>query len=193
MEPLKIIRKYFLPGSVAFEILVEHSRAVMEMAVMIAERLDDLKPDLAFIREAAMVHDIGIVFTREPRIGCHGTEPYICHGYLGRQLLEYEGFPVHALVCERHIGTGLSIWDIESQDLPLPKRDMRPISIEEKIICYADKFYSKRIGRGKAGKSVAEIRRGLEKSGIGKVHAFDEMHMLFSKRLPQEKDREKAQ
>ena len=33
--------------------------------------------------------------------------------------------------------------EIEQQNLPLPHRDFLPETIEEKIICYADKFYSK--------------------------------------------------
>ena len=191
MEALKIIRKYLAPGSFALEILVEHSTVVMEMALKVAESVSHLKPDLMFIREAAMVHDIGIVFVHEPRIGCHGYRPYICHGYLGRELLEKEGFPLHALVCERHIGTGLSRKDIDLHKLPLPRRDMRPLSLEEKIICYADKFFSKRPGHLREKKTVAGIRKEFEKYGVDKVKAFDDMHELFNKRPIQETDRGK--
>ena len=60
-----------------------------------------------------MLHDIGIFLTHAPQIGCHGDKPYICHGYLGRELLEKEGFPRHAIVCETHVGVGLTIADIE--------------------------------------------------------------------------------
>ncbi len=28
-----------------------------------------------------------------PHIACEGSFPYICHGYLGRDLLTLEGFP----------------------------------------------------------------------------------------------------
>ena len=192
MDSLKIIEKYFAPGSLALEILVEHSTVVMEMALTIAGRVGHLKPDLMFIREAAMVHDIGIVFVSEPRIGCYGHYPYICHGYLGRELLEKEGFPLHALVCERHVGTGLSRKDIDVQKLPLPKRDMRPLSLEEKIICYADKFFSKRKGDEKKKRPIADIRRELETFGTDTLKAFDEMHELFSKRPSQERGRGKA-
>ena len=40
-------------------------------------------------------------------------------------------------------GAVLSAREIEQQNLPLPHRDFLPETIEEKIICYADKFYSK--------------------------------------------------
>jgi len=145
MNPTDIIDEFYDPGSVAHDILIIHSKAVAAKALSVARHVSYLNPDLGFIEEATMLHDIGIVFVNAPELGCHGDKPYICHGYLGRELLEREGFPLHALVCERHIGAGLGITDIEKYHLLLPRRDMKPLSIEEKIICYADKFYSKRI------------------------------------------------
>ena len=182
MDPLHIIRKYLPPDSLTFEMLVEHSTMVREKALAAAESVKHLKPDLAFIREATLLHDIGIVLVNEPRLGCKGDRPYICHGYLGRRLLEKEGYPRHALVCERHIGTGLTVQDIMAQDLPLPKRDMQPRSLEEKIICYADKFFSKRTGQLSTEKAVSEVRSEMALFGPHRLKAFDELHALFSKR-----------
>jgi hypothetical protein len=54
-----------------------------------------------------------------------------------------KGHPELALVCERHIGVGISIAEIQHHNLPLPSRDMIPVSIEEQLICYSDKFFSK--------------------------------------------------
>ncbi len=193
MDVIALIRKYYPPGSLSFELLIEHSTLVMEKALTIARGISCLNPDFTFIREAAMLHDIGILYTHEPRIGCHGDKPYLCHGYLGRKLLEKEGLPRHALVCERHIGTGLSIRDIETQNLPLAKRDMLPQSLEEQIICYADKFFSKRPGRLKMEKPVSVIRKELVKFGIEKVQSFDKLHDFFNKTPPQEKAPEQGQ
>ena len=36
------------------------------------------------------------------------------------KMLDSEGLPQHALVCERHIGVGLTMEDIRLQKLPLP-------------------------------------------------------------------------
>lgn len=113
------------------------------MALRLAASLSHLQPDEPFIREAALLHDIGMRFTRAPGLACFGDHPYICHGYLGRELLEGEGFPRHARVCERHVGAGLSVAEIRRQGLPLPRREMTPVSLEERLICYADKFFSK--------------------------------------------------
>lgn len=143
MNPLDVIASHYRPGCSAYEILVEHSTLVTQKALVIACKLGSLNPDMDFIREAAMLHDIGIFMTYAPELGCTGDLPYICHGYVGRELLEQEGFPVHGLVCERHVGVGITKEDIKAWNLPVPFRDMTPQSLEEKIICYADKFFSK--------------------------------------------------
>jgi uncharacterized protein len=149
-----------------------HAVAVARKAVEVASRLPRLGPDIAFIEEAAMLHDIGICFTNAPSIGCRGTYPYVCHGYLGRQLLEDRGLGRHALVCERHVGTGLSAAEIHGRGLPLPERDMLPESIEEQIICYADKFFSKKNKELNTERPISEVIRDLEKYGPEPVRRF---------------------
>lgn len=143
MDPTKIIKKYYDPDSKAYHFLVHHSSLVAKKAIEIAGKAGHLNLDMRFIEEAAMLHDIGILHVNAPKTGCYGYKDYICHGYLGREMLEGEGLPRHALVCERHVGVGISAEDIRSNNLPLPERDMLPITFEEKIICLADKFYSK--------------------------------------------------
>ena len=173
MNPLTIIKKYYDPQSDLYRLLVVHGSVVAKKALSIAKNVPELKPNRQFIKEAAMLHDIGIIKTHAPGIFCNGTKPYICHGHEGRKILEKEGLHVHALVCERHTGVGLTKEDIVRHKLPLPKRDMIPISIEEKIICLADKFYSK--GHPKKEKSMTEIRKELKKFGKEKIDVFDGM------------------
>ena len=179
MDTLRIIKKYYDPKSRAYYLLVHHSKMVTEKALEIAKKLKRLNPDLIFIEEAAMLHDIGILFTNEPNIGCYGDKPYVCHGYLGRELLEKEGFPKHALICERHIGVGISRKDIEEKNLPLPKRDMMPVSIEEQIICYADKFFSKDSEFLLKEKSIKRIREYISRFGEDRIKRFDEWVRIF--------------
>ncbi len=180
-DPLKIIEKYYQPGSTAFNVLVEHGKAVAGKALRTASEVRRPGPDETFIGEAALLHDIGIFMTNEPQIGCYGDHEYICHGYLGRELLEGEGLMRHALVCERHVGVGLNVADIDRRRLPIPRRDMLPLSLEEKIICYADKFFSKKIGALNVEKSLDEVRASIGRYGKDKLAAFDEMHTFFSR------------
>ena len=178
MNPVSIIKKYYTPETVAYKFLVQHSEMVTRKAVEVAERVKHLNPDIEFIREAAMLHDIGIFMVNAPQLGCHGNKPYICHGYLGREILEKEGYPKHAIVCETHVGAGLSIADIEKHNFPIPKRDMMPTTIEEKIICFADKFFSKDNEPLKE-KPIQKIREFIAKFGEEKLRQFDEWVKLF--------------
>ena len=181
MDSLEILSEYYDPKSKLFDILVEHGSRVAAKAIDAAKRVPHLNPDPDFIREASMLHDIGICFTRTSSLGCEGKHPYICHGYLGRELLDNKGFKRHALVCERHLGVGLTAEDIMQQGLPLPVRDMVPVSIEELIISYADKFYSKSNGSAEGEKSVEAVKRELLKFGPEKVERFEIWHKLLGR------------
>jgi uncharacterized protein len=98
---------------------------------------------------------------------------------LGRALLEAEGLKRHALVCERHVGVGITRRDIRGQRLPLPTRDMLPVTIEEQIICYADKFFSKNGAGSHKEKTVSEILQKLARYGKDKVERFKKWVDLF--------------
>ncbi|MDA8091496.1 MAG: HDIG domain-containing protein [Nitrospiraceae bacterium] len=181
MDPLKIIERFYKPGSLAHGLLIAHSEKVAEKALksaQFAKNKTGAPADENFIREAAMLHDIGIFLTNAPKIGCFGDRPYICHGYLGREILEQEGLPRHALVAERHVGVGLTVDDIRSQGLPIPERDMSPRSIEEIIVCFADKFYSKGKDPLKE-KSLEEVRASIRRHGEQKLRVFDEWLGMF--------------
>lgn len=172
VDPYDIIRNYYKPGSVSHDILMAHSEAVAKKAVKIAEGVNDGIIDLDFIYGAAMLHDIGIFYTNAPGIGCFGNYPYMCHGYLGRNLLEELGMKKHALVAERHLGAGLTEKEIIEKDLPLPVRDMLPLTIEEIIICVADKFFSKNPDMENEF-SLSAVRSKIKTYGNDSVFRFE--------------------
>ena len=163
MDALAIINKYYPEDNELKHILLTHSRSVADKALWIADRHPELELDRQFLEEAALLHDIGVFLTDAPGIHCHGTHSYICHGYLGSQLLQEEGYPRHALVCERHTGAGMSLESILSQNLPVPHRDMLPVSLEEQVICFADKFFSKT--RLDSEKTIEKALKSLSKFG----------------------------
>lgn len=179
MDPYAIITRYYDPASRAYRILTEHGELVAGKALEAAARVACLRPDLAFIQSAALLHDIGIFLTDSPGLDCHGSEPYIRHGILGRQIMEAHGLPRLGLVCERHVGAGISAEDVRRFDLPLPEHDMLPVSLEEKIVCYADKFFSKN-GEGVAReKTVDGVVASLEPFGADKIERFLSWEALF--------------
>ena len=177
MQPLELIDKYYNDHAHARSILIAHSHQVAKLAVAVAVHVGRSQPvDTDFIEQAALLHDIGMLYTDTPKLGCHGNQPYITHGVLGAELLCKEGLPRHALVCERHIGVGLSVEDIKLQDLPLPLRDMRPQTLEEEIVAYADLFFSK---TKKGMRTPDMVRTSLARYGEYKVAIFDKWHKRF--------------
>ncbi|WP_029906459.1 HDIG domain-containing metalloprotein [Prevotella sp. 10(H)] len=177
MNTLAIIEKYYTKDSDLYNILVRHSTDVTKKALDIAGNHPELHIDTKFVAEAAMLHDIGIFMTNAPSIKCFGIEPYLAHGYLGCELLTKLGYPIHGLVCERHTGTGLSLEEIIESKLPLPHRDMRPVSMEEKLICFSDCFFSKT--RPGEERSIDKVRQSLSKFGEDSVRQFDKWCAMF--------------
>ena len=172
-----IIQKYYNGNPELLKILLKHSKAVADKAIAIAKAHPELPIDRQFLLEAAMVHDIGIIKTNAPDIQCFGTEPYIRHGVLGAEMMRAEGYPLNARVCERHTGAGLSLKEIEEQSLPLPHEDLLPETLEEKLICYADKFFSKtRLDREK---TLEQAERSVAKHGEEGLRRFKEMEEIF--------------
>lgn len=160
------------------EILIRHSRSVAELAREVCRKHPELGADEEFVYEAAMLHDIGIVKCDAEGIACYGTEPYICHGTLGAQMCREQGLPeAYARVCARHTGTGLTAKAIREQHLPLPEEDLLPETIEEQIICYADKFFSKT--KLDKQKTYEQAEKSLRKFGEEGVEVFRRWHALF--------------
>ena len=177
LDCIKILEKYYSRGSELYNLLIAHSQQVANFALEIAHRNPQLNIDCDFVFEAAMLHDIGVFKTHAPSIHCVGDMPYICHGIIGREILEAEGLPRHALVCEHHTGSGLTIDEIIAQELPLPHRDMLPSTIEEKLVCYADKFFSK--SGTMQQKPLDRVRASMVRHSANSLTRFDELHDLF--------------
>lgn len=176
----EIIEKYAKDEELA-RLLVLHSRCVAEKAVKTAREAGlEGRVDLQFVYDAAMLHDIGVVECDAPSIHCHGKLPYICHGIAGGKILRAEGLgEKYARVCERHTGAGITREDIENRGLPLSPGDYMPETMEEKLICYADKFYSKS-GDPTAEKPLEKVRGSMARHGEESLRRFEELHRLFA-------------
>ncbi len=175
----RIINKYYPTNSLVYKFYFTHCVMVTELCLKLANANEHLLIDQQIVIKGGMLHDIGIIKTNAPEIGCYGEYPYIAHTYLGREILENEGLFEIAPVCERHIGMGLTVDDIIRSGFPLPHRNMVPISIEEKLICYADKFYSKTEKHLTKPKSLETIRKKVSKYGEDKLQKFEEFSELF--------------
>lgn len=191
MSSLEIqIIDYFYPreaGGVLREILLQHSICVRDKALALLDSLEDgeLKRSISpeVIRTGSMLHDLGIRYCHAPSIHCTGEEPYLAHGRIGADLLRQYGrerdldLECYARICERHTGAGLTEEEIRKNVLPLPAKDFLPETPEEKLICLADKFFSK--SGDMEEKSLSRIRRSMEKFGPAVLKRFEELCLLF--------------
>lgn len=184
-RPLEIIA-FFYPEDDAFRrMLIKHSTQVLCKAreILASSKLAGAISD-ADVEYGALLHDIGIGRCNAPSILCTGTEPYISHGVIGAAMLRQfavdhgENLETYARICERHTGTGITINEIRQQQLPLPEGDYMPETALEKLICLADKFFSK--SGDMTEKPAESIRRSMLKFGQDSVERFDEMMRMFS-------------
>jgi uncharacterized protein len=178
MSYQSIIDKYYPEDNELRHILMVHSRQVAEKALSVVDAHPQLHANRTFVEEAAMLHDIGIFRCNAAGIQCFGTEPYICHGTIGAQLLLEQGYPQHARVCERHTGAGITLQQIVEQNLPILPRDLVPETIEEQIICYADKFFSKT--KLNKEKTIEQAILSLSKFGEEGVRRFIHWSEMFN-------------
>jgi uncharacterized protein len=129
-EAVRILREY-APNNETFQIIFCHADFVRKIALEIAQ---DIKCDMSLVATGALLHDIGR-FSCPPK-----SKKAIQHGLRGAKILRDLGYKKHARIAERHVGVGITKQDIAEQKLDLPLRDFVPESIEEKIVCYADKL-----------------------------------------------------
>jgi uncharacterized protein len=175
----KLIHRYIPPGSFVYRVYIPHVSLTTAKALKIARRLGLSHEQLIFIEEASMLHDIGIVRVKRYSFAPRVNLPYMCHAPAGREILEREGLPKHALVAERHIVVGISKEEIIANRYPLPPRDLIPESLEEKIISWADLFFSKTPDRLWFEKSLADVEQTVARYGERQLKVFHEWLAFF--------------
>lgn len=172
------------PSRLCAEIMRIHCRCVLQKAETLAKASCFADAfDYEFLREAVMLHDYGIIGVDAPDIGCFGTKPYIMHGLIGAEYLrslQPMRYARHARVCERHIGSGLTAEEIKNSNLPLPERDFLPETLEEKLITYADNFFSKNPKHLTEEKSWDHVLKSMARFGQGPVDRLIALHNMFA-------------
>jgi uncharacterized protein len=125
LEALAIMRKAGCSNGV-----IEHCINVTDVAMRLAKALREkgCNLDLALVEAGALLHDLG-------RAKTHCVE----HGAVGGMMARELGLPeALARIIERHVGAGIP--PEEAEELGLPEGDYMPETLEEKVVCYADKL-----------------------------------------------------
>jgi len=150
---VSLLKKYSLRYSSdsGFEGVLRHSTVVKQVAEGILKDISGFstkngelslrkdkkevnKIDMDLVLAGAMLHDIG-------RFKCPpNSKDSIRHGIEGYNILMGEGLSDLAQIAKNHIGFGIKKSDIIMLGLNLPKQDFIPTTIEEKIVCFADKL-----------------------------------------------------
>ncbi len=159
-EAITLHRKYGTS-----EIVVEHCRTVANVARMLAEEFDRRghMVDVRAVYAAALLHDIGRSRTQTVR-----------HGVEGAELVEKEGVDRTVVeIIRKHVGAGLA--PEEAKRLGLPELDYIPRTLDERIVCFADKL----VDSNKVRPFDVEVHRFT-------VKAHDVVRLLALKRRLQE-------
>jgi uncharacterized protein len=110
--------------------VVRHCKAVAELALKTADILKkkDMKIDCHLVEIGALLHDVG-------RSKTHTVH----HAVVGAELAKAAGLPEPVIsIIRRHVGGGITT--SEAEELGWPRDNYMPISIEERIVSYADKL-----------------------------------------------------
>ncbi|UCE14014.1 MAG: HDIG domain-containing protein [Candidatus Heimdallarchaeota archaeon] len=128
IESIQLLLRYSTPLNV-----ISHSIYTAQTAMKVAAKFKEKKivVDCDLILAGALLHDIG-------RCKSHNIK----HGLIGSKLLQNEGLPKELCrIAEIHLFAGITRH--EAPDLGLPFRDFLPVTLEEKIITYADNISKK--------------------------------------------------
>ena len=120
---LELLRSLAVPYAVR-----RHSISVANKAIGIAGKIKNSKINMELVEIGGLLHDIG-------RSKTHGFK----HALIGGKIVRERGLSkTIARICETHILGGLDKED--AKEMGLPEKDYLPKTLEEKIVCLADKL-----------------------------------------------------
>jgi uncharacterized protein len=142
--------------------VIKHCRAVTKLALEIAAacREKGLNIDLELVEIGALLHDVG-------RSKTHTVN----HAVVGVEIAKSAGLPEPVIsIIKTHVGGGITV--SEAEKLGWPKDVYVPITLEEKIVSYADKLIegSKRVPIEITIKKLSKELKGDAAERVRKLH-----------------------
>lgn len=153
----------FLKQSGCRQNVIRHVEAVSDLAVDIAEAIRNrgYPVNVRLVEVGALLHDIG-------RSKTHSVH----HAVAGAEIAESFGLPQQVVsIIKRHVGGGITAR--EAKKLGWPRDVYIPQTVEEKIVCYADKLVegSSRIS---IEKTIDKLSQDLPTSAIERMWKLHE-------------------
>lgn len=127
-QALQILREYNCSAEV-----IAHCEAVSKLALKTASALKNkgFNIDMALVEVGALLHDLGRSLTHA-----------VHHAVIGADLAKKARLPNAVIsIIKRHVGGGITADEAEA--LGWPKDVYVPVTLEEKIVAYADKLIEK--------------------------------------------------
>jgi uncharacterized protein len=138
------VHRRYAQNEYVFELVYTHCKIVTEIALWCANN-SKLRIDLELLEAASMLHDIGTYALLDKKGRDDNRHNYKQHAIFGAALADEEGFdPRISEIIKTHLLLGLSRQEIIDAKEGMPQNDYLPMSIEAEILCYADRFHSKR-------------------------------------------------
>ncbi|MFJ6518468.1 HD domain-containing protein [Streptomyces filamentosus] len=176
-DEIRALHRKHAPSDAAFDLVFTHCEIVAAVAGQLISRSGDRGVDADLVRAGCLLHDIGVYRLYDATGRLDGAS-YVTHGVLGHELLASEGLP-EALCrfCSCHTGVGLTEEDVLTQGLPIPPADYVPVTPEERMVMYADKFHSKSTPPRFVSPDSFEVR--IARFGQEKVTTFRALRRLY--------------
>ena len=150
IKEIKALHKKLVKGNypdVFFDLVWTHSKIVKDVALQLVKRLEKegITCNKKLVSEGALLHDIGVYLCFDDELNPDQSLPkYLSHGHDGYDYLVKNGYSREvARFPLTHTGTGITAEDIVRDKMPFKAVDVIPITLEEEIVCYADKFHTK--------------------------------------------------
>ncbi|GGR27378.1 HD domain-containing protein [Streptomyces roseolus] len=175
-DDIRALHRKHAPSDAAFELVFTHCEIVAAIAEQLLAR-HGRGTDAELVRAGCLLHDIGVYRLYDSAGRIDGAS-YVTHGVLGHRLLAEEGLPeTLCRFCSCHTGVGLTQEDVLTQGLPIPPADYVPVTPEERMVMYADKFHSKSTPPRFVSPDTFEA--GIARFGPEKVTVFQTLRRLY--------------
>jgi uncharacterized protein len=153
----------FLSQSGCLRNVIKHCEAVTDLALEIARecKANGLEVDLQLVEIGALLHDIG-------RAKTHSVH----HAVVGAEIAKSLGLPEQVIsIIKRHVGGGIVAK--EAEKLGWPQDVYVPRTMEEKIVCYADKLIEG-AQRTPIERTISRLSKELPRSSIDRIRRLHE-------------------
>jgi uncharacterized protein len=143
LKEIETLHKKYAPNDRLFDLVFTHCKIVRDIAVQIA--IDKkLSVNEELLITGALLHDIGTYAFIE-QFEKTGESKYYQHAVAGYQIVKNEGVPEDVCkIVQHHMRLGLTKEQIKYESLDIPLEDYSPVTTEEEVVMYADKFHSKK-------------------------------------------------